>query len=231
MYWSVDSSIGRSISGTALGVILLVVSGCAGSQAVQRSPKPVSIAAAPEAGHSSPLPAVWGVTSEAASADERIRNEVEGWLGTPHRMGGTTHNGVDCSAFVRAVYRDVFQIELPRTTTEQARTGTEISPDELQPGDLVFFHPSKSNHVGIYLSNGEFAHASESRGVTISKFDQPYWNRAYWTARRVLQDTAASPAEVPVAQPEPVVSTITPPHQHVEAESQPQTDSGPRAGW
>lgn len=104
-------------------------------------------------------------------------------------MGGRDRNGIDCSGFVQRVFDDLFSVKLPRTTESLVRTGTTVSSQELRTGDLVFFHPpNKIRHVGIYLSKGEFAHASTTKGVTISKLNTPYWQNAYWTAKRVLPD-------------------------------------------
>lgn len=126
--------------------------------------------------------------------EKRLRGQVAQWAGTPHVLGGTTARGIDCSAFVQNVYSDAFAIRLPRTTTEQARRGKEVRQRDLRPGDLVFFKPpTKTRHVGIYLSDGEFAHASSSQGVTISDINHDYWQRSYWTSRRVLPD-AGQPA-------------------------------------
>lgn len=131
---------------------------------------------------------------EASADDEaRLRAEVDEWLGVPHRWGGTTRDGVDCSAFVQILYREVFGTPLPRTTYDQMNVGTPISQETLRPGDLVFFvNPSKTRHVGVYLSDGTFAHASSSQGVTISEMQLPYWRRGYLTARRVLATSGES---------------------------------------
>lgn len=121
--------------------------------------------------------------------EQRLRDTVSQWNGTPHRMGGTNRSGVDCSGFVQRVYDDLFGIRLPRTTAHQVRRGIDIEDSQLRPGDLVFFLPSRTlRHVGIYLGDGQFAHASKSNGVMISRMDEPYWRRAYWTARRILPD-------------------------------------------
>lgn len=143
--------------------------------------------------------------------ERNLRIETQRWEGTPHRMGGTNRRGVDCSGLVQAVYQDVFGLPLPRTTADQVHTGEKVSRNQLAPGDLVFFRlSSKTRHVGIYLSDGEFAHASSSRGVTISHLEQPYWQNRYWTARRVLQTTTTrTDNQEPrrVRQSEPVAST------------------------
>ena len=127
-----------------------------------------------------------------ASADDRekrLLDEYEQWQGTRHKMGGSGSRGVDCSGFVKEIYRDVFNIDLPRTTKAQVKLGKPVSFNELQSGDLVFFKPpTYARHVGIYLSQSEFVHASKTKGVTISKIDARYWGKYYWIARRILPD-------------------------------------------
>jgi cell wall-associated NlpC family hydrolase len=119
--------------------------------------------------------------------EKRIREEYKRWQGTRHRLGGTGSRGIDCSGFVQAVYKDVFNIDLPRTTKAQVKQGRLISFKELRAGDLVFFQPpTYPRHVGIYLGGSEFVHASKNKGVTLSKIDKTYWGKYYWTARRLL---------------------------------------------
>ena len=119
--------------------------------------------------------------------EKRLREEYTRWQGTRHRLGGTGNRGIDCSGFVRAVYKDVFNIDLPRTTQAQVRQGRPIPFRQLQAGDLVFFKPpTYPRHVGIFLSESEFVHASKNKGVTLSKIDRYYWGKYYWTARRIL---------------------------------------------
>jgi probable lipoprotein NlpC len=102
------------------------------------------------------------------------------WHGTPYRLGGTSRNGIDCSAFVQITYRDLFGIDLPRTAREQVSVGQRVSRRSLQTGDLVFFR--RGGHVGIYLQNDQFLHASTSQGVKISNMNNQYWSRHYWRA-------------------------------------------------
>ena len=122
------------------------------------------------------------------STEQVLRTEVETWRGTPHQWGGTDRGGADCSGFVMTLYRDLFDADVPRTTIQQAKAGAGVRRSALQPGDLVFFRPTrKTRHVGVYLGEGEFAHASSSVGVTVSRLEQPYWRRIYWRARRLPQ--------------------------------------------
>lgn len=116
-----------------------------------------------------------------------LRSAADEWKGTPHDLGGTSQHGVDCSGLVQSVYTDRFQHSVPRTTEKQVRAGVQVSRSDLQPGDLVFFRPGwKKRHVGIYVSDGEFLHASSSQGVAISSLDKSYWTERWWQARRLL---------------------------------------------
>ncbi|KHT58052.1 hypothetical protein RJ45_25775 [Photobacterium gaetbulicola] len=109
------------------------------------------------------------------------------WRGTPYRLGGTTKAGIDCSAFVQIGLAEVYQQKLPRTTGEQVRQGKWVAITELQEGDLVFFKTGRTlRHVGIYLGESRFLHASTSQGVMISNLKNPYWRSTYWQARRVI---------------------------------------------
>ena len=135
--------------------------------------------------------------SQAANRDmsdieieKRLRQEYRSWEGTQHRLGGSGRRGIDCSGFVRAVYKDVFNIDLPRSTRLQVKQGKTVSYKNLRVGDLVFFRPpSYPRHVGIYLGGSEFVHASKSKGVILSKIDKVYWGKYYWTARRILPES------------------------------------------
>jgi len=119
--------------------------------------------------------------------ERRLRAETKRWKGTPYRTAGTNRRGIDCSGLVLQLYKNVFNIRLPRSTRDQARIGILVSRKQIQPGDLVFFRPtSKVRHVGIYLGDGEFVHASSSRGVIISNINSSYWRKIFWKARRIL---------------------------------------------
>lgn len=107
------------------------------------------------------------------------------WLGTPYKLGGMSRKGIDCSGFVAISYQSLFKVSLPRETKSQAKLGQFIPRQALQSGDLVFFKTGRSlRHVGIYLGRQAFLHASTSRGVVISRLDNPYWNSHYWKAKR-----------------------------------------------
>lgn len=125
-------------------------------------------------------------TQDSLRAD--LVTQYHAWKGTPYRLGGMDRSGIDCSGFVYRVFDDLYDLRLPRTTEAQLESGTRIDRDELQIADLVFFKTSwKSRHVGIYLGDGDFLHASTSRGVMISSLDNPYWRRHYLTSRRLVE--------------------------------------------
>ncbi len=122
---------------------------------------------------------------------ERLNQFVSEWLATPYRYGGFSKAGIDCSGFVIKVATDQFpDTELPRSARDIAILGKEVTVEELQTGDLVFFAASKVpgliTHVGIYLSDGQFAHASTKRGITISRLSETYYAKRYVLARRLF---------------------------------------------
>ncbi|OOH91297.1 endopeptidase [Pasteurellaceae bacterium 15-036681] len=110
------------------------------------------------------------------------------WKGTRYRLGGTTRSGVDCSGFMQVTFRDLFGINLPRMTVDQAKVGKHVSKGSLQTGDLVFFKTGRGpngRHVGVYVKDGQFLHASTKGGVIYSDINSPYWSKTYWQARRL----------------------------------------------
>ena len=116
---------------------------------------------------------------------EEVRNTkmfefIDDWYGTPYRLGGTTKKGVDCSAFSQFLFAAVYGFSIPRTAREQYNLTTRISRTELKEGDLIFFNTRGGiSHVGVYLQNNKFVHASTSGGVTISDIFDEYWARKF----------------------------------------------------
>jgi cell wall-associated NlpC family hydrolase len=108
------------------------------------------------------------------------------WEGVEYKFGGNSKDGIDCSAFIQKAFSEKFDLSMPRTTDMQSELGKEIDKSELKSGDLVFFRTGDTNHVGIYLEDGMFIHASTSNGVTISELDNVYFKENYWTARRII---------------------------------------------
>ena len=116
-----------------------------------------------------------------------LLQSVDEWYGVRYRTGGNTKSGVDCSGFTVAVYAAVYGYTLPRVSRDQYRISRKISTTELQEGDLVFFNTNGSgvSHVGIYLGNNKFMHASVSRGVMVSGLFEPYYLKRYYGAGRI----------------------------------------------
>lgn len=114
---------------------------------------------------------------------QQLYEQHQQWQGTPYRLGGQSRTGIDCSAFVQTTFMDQFGIALPRTTSQQLDVGQQISKADLRAGDLVFFR--NGQHVGIYLEEDKFLHASTRIGVTISSMNNVYWSRKYWRSIRV----------------------------------------------
>ncbi len=111
---------------------------------------------------------------------------VDEWYGTRYRMGGTTKKGIDCSAFVCAVFASVYGITLPRMARDQYRSTRRISRTNLQEGDLLFFNTIGGvSHVGIYLQNNKFVHASTGHGVTVSDMFENYYMKRFIGAGRI----------------------------------------------
>ena len=125
----------------------------------------------------------------APGDNEALYDMVESWMGTPYLYGGTTRDGVDCSAFVGHVYSQVYGIRLHRVSNDIQQDLTLITKSELSEGDVVFFTNSKGrvSHVGVYLKDGMFAHSSTSRGVIISRLDTGYWSQHFYKGGRRKQ--------------------------------------------
>lgn len=135
-----------------------------------------------------------GSDSEAliSSKRELMLMEIIKYLNTPYKFGGNSLNGIDCSAFTQNVYRDSWLLDLNRSARDQFQQGIVIEDrSELEFGDLVFFNTRKRvkpGHVGIYIGDNLFAHASSKLGVTISSLDHEYYNKRYMGARRIEEE-------------------------------------------
>lgn len=112
------------------------------------------------------------------------------WLGVPYRYGGTSRTGIDCSALAGHIYREVYGFDLPRTVADMLKGGKPVNGQNFKEGDLLFFKNTRTgpvDHVGIYLGDGRFIHASTSSGVIISDFGSGLYRRRLITARRYVR--------------------------------------------
>jgi len=119
---------------------------------------------------------------------DKLNASVARYLGTPYRFGGDSERGIDCSAFTRRVYRDQ-GVELPRNSRAQARVSKSYGYNNVKTGDLIFFDTSITgtiSHVGVYLGNNQFSHASSSRGVTKSSLREKYYAKRFVKAGRIF---------------------------------------------
>jgi cell wall-associated NlpC family hydrolase len=120
---------------------------------------------------------------------ERMLMEIIKYMDTPYKFGGTSKDGIDCSAFTQNVFSNSLDINLNRSAREQYTQGYPIrDKGDLIFGDLVFFNTRRSvrpGHVGIYLGDNLFAHASSKKGVIVSSLDHKYYSKRYMSGRRM----------------------------------------------
>lgn len=117
---------------------------------------------------------------------QHLRQHANSWQGVPYLYGGQDKSGIDCSSFIQTTFNELMHYPIPRSTKSQSVLGEQVTLDNLQAGDLVFFKTGfKQRHVGIYIEQGQFVHASTSKGVIISRLDNPYWHDNFWQSRRV----------------------------------------------
>jgi len=129
--------------------------------------------------------ALVGVT-ESEITNLKLYRFVDEWYAVPYKYGGKTKSGVDCSGFATNLLRDVYGIALAGSANSMYEACESVNEKNLQQGDLVFFkiNSNKVSHVGIYLQNRHFVHASSSRGVVISSLDEAYYTKYFFKGGR-----------------------------------------------
>ena len=120
---------------------------------------------------------------------QQFEKKVKEYLDIPYQRGGVSRQGMDCSGFSKTIYSQLFGIDLPHTSVGQFRMGDlkKIEARQMKPGDLIFFANKKKkkiNHVGVYLSDHKFIHASSSQGVMVSSLDESYWKKRFVGSKR-----------------------------------------------
>ena len=124
--------------------------------------------------------------NDVKDMNQEIMDFYNEWKNVKYRFGGNSKKGIDCSAFTQRIYKEKFDIKIPRSTRTQVKVGKEVKRSDLELGDLIFFKTGKiDRHVGVYMGNGDFMHAS-IKGVKFSKVDKPFYKKAYWTSRRII---------------------------------------------
>ena len=120
----------------------------------------------------------------------KMMREISKFMGVPYVHGGAGTDGMDCSGYTMTVYKNAIGKLLPRSSAEQSKLGDPVELNGLKFGDLIFFNTTgeSASHVGIYLGDDLFAHASVSFGVTISSLQSSYYAKRYETARRIVRD-------------------------------------------
>lgn len=121
--------------------------------------------------------------------NHKLYIEAAEWIGVPYRPGGDSKRGTDCSGLTCQLYKKVYRTQLSRSTDEQKDESSKVARRNLREGDLVFFSSSRSGrkvaHVGIYLKNGKFIHASTSSGVIVSRLDEKYYTKHWMSGGRI----------------------------------------------
>ncbi len=128
-------------------------------------------------------------SNKFSTVKEKMLMEIIRYLNTPYKYGGTTKKGIDCSAFTQAVFSHAIDFQLLRTARAQFTQGIEIdNKEDLKFGDLIFFNTRrrvKPGHVGIYIGDNLFAHASSKNGVIVSSLEHNYYSTRFMGARRL----------------------------------------------
>lgn len=131
---------------------------------------------------------VMGVAISATS-NTKMYQFIYDWLGTPYRLGGDSKKGIDCSGFAYKLYDKTFNTIIGSNARNIFSMVSPVNKSDLREGDLVFFkiHSKSISHVGVYIGDNKFAHASSSRGVMISNLDEPYWQKYFYKGGRILE--------------------------------------------
>lgn len=200
----------HTVAGVCLATLLLAVASCGSSRQTSRGKHDTG---RPSGSTSRPAkrPTPDAPSGQLARA---LVDEARTWLGVPYVMGGADRKGADCSGFLVSVYRDVADIKLPRTTSQQREHCIPIDKDQLAAGDILFFSSKRSGgkvaHVAMYIGNGRMIHASSSRGVVEDDITLKYYLDHYLGSGRVPALAQTLPLPRPTAPAAPATASPTP---------------------
>ena len=200
----------HTVAGVCLATLLLAVASCGSSRQTSRGKHDTG---RPSGSTSRPAkrPTPDAPSGQLARA---LVDEARTWLGVPYVMGGADRKGADCSGFLVSVYRDVADIKLPRTTSQQREHCIPIEKDQLAAGDILFFSSKRSGgkvaHVAMYIGNGRMIHASSSRGVVEDDIALKYYLDHYLGSGRIPALAQALPLPRPTAPASPAPTPAAP---------------------
>jgi NlpC/P60 family len=208
-------------------ITVLALAACSSAPTRRESSAGMPTGAAPRAFKP---PASLPVFVDHSVGEEEVSIQAMSLVGVPYRWGGNTPDaGFDCSGLVRYVVARAARVDLPRTTGEMSLVGNSIEPDEVAPGDLIFFNTTgrPHSHVGIYVGGYRFVNAPSTGGtVRIDYISNPYWAKRFDGIRRVAStNKAATPFDAPrlitSTSPEPATPRpIAPVQTHASAQEQ-----------
>jgi len=166
------------VSGLILTLCILIAFGCSTNHRVAVS-------------HSKSIEKKYARLLEVSKEDianKKLFLFIDEWYGTPYKYGGKTKKGTDCSGFTGAAFKEVYGKELAGSSLSMYNQCRRIPKEELREGDLVFFKigSKEVSHVGIYLQNNKFVHATTKAGVMIDDLDEDYYKKYFFNGGRIL---------------------------------------------
>ena len=160
--------------------LMFLLSGCHSSRRASKKEKDIPVVVLPES-----------QTKDMRTDERLLVEEALRWLGTPYKYGGTSRSGTDCSGLTMQVYLSALGIKLPRSSRDQQKYCKSVKKKSLDAGDLIFFSTGRDktrvSHVGLYIGDDKFGHASGSRGVIVSDLKEKYYVRNYHSSGHVAR--------------------------------------------
>ncbi len=135
---------------------------------------------------SNPVKEKLGLSSKEIK-NSKLYSFINDWYGVPYKYGGCTKSGVDCSCFTNNLFETVYGKKTPRTAGDIYTVCDKVNTDKLKQGDLVFFKTNGNSisHVGVYLMDNKFVHASTGKGVMINDMSETYYKKYFYSAARL----------------------------------------------